>query len=194
MTLLLTDVFKDAIGRPRPDLLSRCEPNRNSPTDQLVGVEVCTQENTHMLEDGFRSFPSGHSSFAFAGLGWLANFFASQTHALRPRASLLEVILCLAPLLGASFIAISRLEDYRHGPLDVLGGSILGFTVAQFNWRRYFPSLSSRDCDEPYSPSNSRGSSPDARFRRIRDEEEAYHDTERFEIGNEPGGGRESNR
>lgn len=174
-TLFLTDVFKDAIGRPRPDLIARCQPDLTAPQDMLVTINVCKQRDGHVLRDGWRSFPSGHSSFSFAGLGFLAMFLASQTHALRPRASMAVVILCLAPLLCAALIAISRLEDYRHGPLDVIGGSILGFAIAYFNFRRYYPSLLSQWCDEPYSaPSGSGRDSPDGEFQRVRDEEEGY--------------------
>ena len=70
-------------------------------------------------------------------------------------------------------IAISRLEDYRHDVFDVVSGSTLGLAIAYFNWRRYYPSLVSRDCDEPYSlvPSNGTASST-AAFQRVRDEEE----------------------
>ncbi len=182
MTLFLTDVLKDAIGRPRPDLISRCQPAPSTPRDELVEIDVCRQSDRHRLNDGWRSFPSGHSSLAFTALGWLGFFVASQTRVLRPRASLIEVILTLAPFLGAAFIAISRLEDYRHGPLDVLAGSLLGFTVAHFNWRRYYPSLWSKDCDEPYVHPVSRESSPNSGFQRVRDEEEAFDGVEEFSI------------
>jgi diacylglycerol diphosphate phosphatase/phosphatidate phosphatase len=47
-------------------------------------------------------------------------------------------------------IAISRCEDYRHDVYDVTCGSILGFAVAYFSYRRYYPSLRSAKCDEPY--------------------------------------------
>lgn len=185
-TLFLTDVLKNAIGRPRPDLLDRCHADLTTPRDKYTTVAVCTQRDAHVLEDGFRSFPSGHSSFSFAGLGFLSMFLASQTHVLRPRASMIVVVLCLAPLLCAALIAISRLEDYRHGPLDVLGGSILGFAVAYFNFRRYYPSLLSHECDEPFSaPSGSDKEASQGDFTRVRDEEENYADTERSALGNE---------
>ncbi|TKA26802.1 hypothetical protein B0A50_04248 [Salinomyces thailandicus] len=175
LTTLLTDILKNAIGRPRPDLLARCRPAPDTPPAQLVDVTVCTQPDHHILHDGWRSFPSGHSSFAFAGLGWLALFFASQTHALRPRASLATALLGLAPLVGAALIAISRLEDYRHDVFDVVCGSLLGFLVALFNWRRYYPSLMSVGCEEPFAAAISSGrGSPVAGFSRLRDEEEGY--------------------
>jgi diacylglycerol diphosphate phosphatase/phosphatidate phosphatase len=184
-TSFLTDIFKNAIGRPRPDLIARCKPDPSTPHNTLVTIAVCTETSPHLLQDGWRSYPSGHSSFAFAGLGWLSLFLASQTHCLRPRASHITVLLCVAPLVGAALIAISRLEDYRHDVFDVVSGSVLGLVVTAFNWRRYFPSLWASDCDEPYEPleTGRRGSGT---VKRMRDEEEGYgavSDSPRFSIG-----------
>lgn len=185
MTTFLTDVFKNAIGRPRPDLIDRCKADIATPIHELVTFEVCTETDHHLLHDGWRSFPSGHSSFSFSGLGYLALFFASQTHMLRPRSSLDRVLLCGGPLLGAALIAISRLEDYRHDVFDVITGSTLGMLVAWFNWRRYYPSLRSPGCDQPYKPIDSRSASPSGGFTRLRDEEAYPGDTERFEVGDD---------
>lgn len=72
LTSFLTDIVKNSVGRPRPDLLARCKPAEGTPLHKLVSIEVCTETAHHLLHDGWRSFPSGHSSFAFAGLGYLA--------------------------------------------------------------------------------------------------------------------------
>jgi diacylglycerol diphosphate phosphatase / phosphatidate phosphatase len=72
LTNLLTDVIKNSVGRPRPDLLARCSPKADTPTHALVTIDVCGEPNLHLLHDAWRSFPSGHSSFAFAGLGYLS--------------------------------------------------------------------------------------------------------------------------
>lgn len=114
LTLFVTDTIKNTVGRPRPDLISRCKPAPGTPIDKLVTIDVCTETNHHMLHDGWRSFPSGHSSFAFSGLGYLALFFAGQMHVFRPRTDLAKSLLALSPLLGALMIAISRCEDYRY--------------------------------------------------------------------------------
>jgi len=190
LTVFLTDIFKDAVGRPRPDLLARCQPAPDTPRDELVTVDVCTEESHHLLHDGWRSFPSGHSSLAFSSLGWVALFLASQTHVLRPRANLSAVLLCLTPLVGAAMIAISRLEDYRHDVEDVIVGSLLGLGVAYSTWRRYWPALTDRECDEPYSlSSTARRGSVGGGFTRVRDEEEGLDrssaDRERFSIGDD---------
>ena len=88
LTMFITDVIKNAVGRPRPDLIARCKPAPGTPAHQLVTFEVCTETNHHVLHDGWRSFPSGHSSFSFSGLGYLALFIAGQCHVYRPRADL----------------------------------------------------------------------------------------------------------
>ena len=113
LTTFITDVVKNAVGRPRPDLISRCKPTPTTPQNVLVDISVCTETDSHTLQDGWRSFPSGHSSFAFSGLGFLALFFAGQMHVFRPRTDLIKALLAVSPLLGAAMIAISRCEDYR---------------------------------------------------------------------------------
>ncbi|WFD30676.1 hypothetical protein MSPP1_001698 [Malassezia sp. CBS 17886] len=86
----VTNTVKVWIGRPRPDFLSRCRPDMSMapPTDtgafqsQLVTDAVCMADHTSVqFQDGFKSFPSGHSSMAFAGLTYLALFMhAALTH------------------------------------------------------------------------------------------------------------------
>lgn len=180
LTSFLTDTLKNAVGRPRPDLLARCKAAPGTPHDVLVGIEVCTETRRHVLHDGWRSFPSGHSSFSFAGLGYLSLFLAGQTRvfvvgggeegkAVFSRGDLSRALLCLSPLLGAAMIAVSRCQDYRHDVYDVTFGAALGYTVAYWSYRRYWPGLSSWKCQEPY-PGPSGGE--DIAYGRLRDEEE----------------------
>lgn len=201
----LTDTVKNTVGRPRPDLVARCKPAPGTPENKLVGVEVCTETRHHVLHDGWRSFPSGHSSFSFAGLGYLSLFLAGQVRlfvvgagggggrknggaggqgpngraggddgddrAVYARGDLARALLCLAPLLGAAMIAISRCQDYRHDVYDVCTGALLGYVVAYWSYRRYWPQLSSWHCHEPYpGPANDSGGLP--LYGRLRDEEE----------------------
>ena len=115
-----------------------------------MSISVCTETAHHLLQDGWRSFPSGHSSAAFSGLGFLSIFICGQSHALRPRTNLISLLLTLSPLIAAALIAISRLEDYRHDPYDVTAGSALGLTIAYLSYRRYFPPLKAMKCDKPF--------------------------------------------
>jgi diacylglycerol diphosphate phosphatase / phosphatidate phosphatase len=77
-------------------------------------------------------------------------FLAGQMGIFRPRTDLVRVLVALAPLIGAAWIAISRLEDYRHDVFDVTCGSFLGMLMAYFSYRRYYPSLRVAKCDKPY--------------------------------------------
>ncbi|KAI1297597.1 acid phosphatase/Vanadium-dependent haloperoxidase [Xylaria venustula] len=97
---IVTNGMKNLFGKPRPDLLSRCEPDIanlakhivgfNNPmlakdvatgamyTGQLVSASICTNPDKSFLDDGFRSYPSGHSSSSAAGLIYLSFFLASK--------------------------------------------------------------------------------------------------------------------
>jgi membrane-associated phospholipid phosphatase len=88
---LITNGMKNLFGKPRPDLLSRCQPDVTHIANytvggfpnalegyQVVSAAICQQTDTSILYDGFRSFPSGHSSFSAAGLIYLSLFIASK--------------------------------------------------------------------------------------------------------------------
>ena len=70
-----------AAGRPRPDLFSRCQiPDdyTQNPVHGLTSWTICTR--TDLLTDGFRSFPSGHASFAWSGMWYLILYSAASEH------------------------------------------------------------------------------------------------------------------
>jgi diacylglycerol diphosphate phosphatase/phosphatidate phosphatase len=132
-------------------------------------------------------------------LGFLALFFAGQTQVFRPRTDLPKTLLAIAPLLGAAMIAISRCEDYRyvfkedilivltsrsHDVYDVTCGSLLGFGVAYFSYRRYYPRLHQLKCDEPYQ---SRASAFNEGFAKVKDDEEVARSPRDFELSDEEG-------
>ena len=147
-----------------------------TPQHKLVTIEVCTETDHHVLHDGWRSFPSGHSSFSFSSLGYLGMFLASQLHVFRPRGDLARLLLALSPLIGAILIAISRCEDYRHDVYDVTIGSLLGLLVAHHTYRRYYPSLKAYKCDVPY-PNRQEQDSANG-IGKLRDEERAVEGEE----------------
>ena len=99
-------------------------------------------------------------------------------HVFRPRTDLARVLLALAPLVGATLIAISRLEDYRHDVYDVTVGSVIGLLVAYFSYRRYYPALKSQHCDSPY-PSRAELASSKNSYRKLKDDEESRIDSSR---------------
>jgi len=91
---LITGGMKNLFGKPRPDLLARCQPDLPNASQyalggfsstqggfqgfSLVSAAICWNADKSILNDGFRSFPSGHSSFSSAGLIYLSLFIASK--------------------------------------------------------------------------------------------------------------------
>lgn len=59
MTTVVTEIVKVCVGRPRPDLIDRCQPladavNR-SPYGLSTVATACTVTSGHTIDDGFKS-------------------------------------------------------------------------------------------------------------------------------------------
>lgn len=137
----ITGSLKNAVGKPRPDLIDRCKPDVfEDPTPfGLSNHSICTQTDNKILKDGFRSFPSGHSSTAFGGLYYLSIYLAGKLHVLDSKGEVWKSFIVMVPTLGAALVAASRIMDARHHPFDVLSGSLLGILTAWGSYRQYFP-------------------------------------------------------
>ncbi|KAI9713719.1 MAG: hypothetical protein M1812_006557 [Candelaria pacifica] len=137
--------LKNATGKPRPDLIDRCQPVPNVTDPPVYGLSdssICMQLDKYKLKDGFRSFPSGHSSTAFAGLIYLSLYLAGKLHIRDTRGEVWKFVVILLPFIGACLVADSRIMDARHHPFDVITGSLLGLLGAWISYRQYFPPLS----------------------------------------------------
>ncbi|GAA5883830.1 hypothetical protein JCM3774_002885 [Rhodotorula dairenensis] len=155
LTTVFTQVVKVCVGRPRPDLIDRCQPVQGATNAAVYGlatVALCTVQTGHIIDDGFKSFPSGHSSFAWAGLGYFSLYLAGKMHLFDHRGYTIKAWVAIAPLIGATLIAVSRTMDYRHHATDVIAGSILGALIALVTYHLYYPSLFSAKCHLPFSP------------------------------------------
>ncbi|KAJ1918659.1 hypothetical protein H4219_002462 [Mycoemilia scoparia] len=153
MNLMFTNVVKNLAGRKRPDFIARCKPKAGSsdPTWGLSTNDVCTETDEYLMQDGQRSFPSGHSSFSFAGLGYMSFFIAGYFKLYDGRGFSHVAYLANFPLLFATYVALTRVSDYRHHWQDVFIGSLLGLGMAYFAYRVYYPPLGSDDAGEPYN-------------------------------------------
>ncbi|KAF2271106.1 lipid phosphate phosphatase-like protein 1 [Lojkania enalia] len=148
----VTGALKNAIGKPRPDIIDRCKITQENLEKwfeasaqekmKLATVALCTQTNDAILQDGFKSFPSGHSSTAFAGLFYLSLYLAAKMHVLDSKGEVWKTFIVLVPTLSAAVVAGTRIMDARHHPFDVLSGSALGILVAWAAYRQYFPPIS----------------------------------------------------
>lgn len=164
MAFVITGTFKNAVGKPRPDLIDRCRPLAGSADPSPYGLSnstICTQTDNAILKDGFRSFPSGHSSSkcftfwqiyisqgarwtdhsagSFAGLFYLSLYLAAKLHIWDSKGEAWKIFVVIIPSIGAGLIAASRIMDARHHPFDVITGSLLGIMCAFIAYRQYFP-------------------------------------------------------
>jgi diacylglycerol diphosphate phosphatase/phosphatidate phosphatase len=163
--------MKNLVGKPRPDLIDRCQPRSGSvdpPVFGLSSIEICTQTSQAILKDGMLydqigrqsadpcrvpSFPSGHSSSSFAGLFYHSLYLAGKLHVVDQCGEVWRTLIVLIPTLAASCIAISRVMDARHHPFDVLFGGAMGILVAWGLYRQYFPLVSNSWLKDEHIPS-----------------------------------------
>ncbi|GAA5902004.1 hypothetical protein JCM6882_000166 [Rhodosporidiobolus microsporus] len=157
LTTVFTQVVKICVGRPRPDLIDRCQPIANATNRAVYGLavaaDVCTTPlSDHKMIDGFRSFPSGHSSAAWSGLLFFSLYLCGKMHLFDRRGHTFKAWIAITPIIGATLIGVSRSMDYRHHATDIIAGSVLGAVIAVVTYHLYYPSLFSPHCHLPYSP------------------------------------------
>lgn len=136
LSIQITHFIKHLVGRPRPDFLSRCAGDPKDFSKIIFdfsfkgGIKECPNPNKKVVKDGRRSFPSGHSSSSFAGLGFLSIWMMGQFNAMDGKGRSWRMTISFIPLAAATYIALTRIQDYRHHWEDVFFGCIIGFICA----------------------------------------------------------------
>lgn len=162
LTLMFTNGLKNEVGRPRPNFLARCFPELpnkgplHDPPQGLSTADICTQADMAVLDEGFRSFPSGHTSLSFAGMTYLMFYLAGKMHLFDRQGHSYKPFIAFLPMLAAALVGASRVADYWHHPTDVFFGAIIGFFTSAFSYHQYYPVLFSPRCDRPFDPRKAR--------------------------------------
>ncbi|KAL2542538.1 Lipid phosphate phosphatase 2 [Abeliophyllum distichum] len=138
VTGVITDAIKDAVGRPRPDFFWRCFPDGKGVFHPVTRNVQCTGLKG-IIKEGHKSFPSGHTSWSFAGLGFLAWYLSGKIRAFDRSGHVAKLCIIFLPLLVAALVGVSRVDDYWHHWQDVFAGGLLGVTVASLCYLQFFP-------------------------------------------------------
>ncbi|XP_016972248.1 phospholipid phosphatase 5 isoform X1 [Drosophila rhopaloa] len=157
MNGLPTSMLKITVGRPRPDYFYRCFPDgvmvlntTSSSLDSSILDFNCTGLPGD-INEGRKSFPSGHSSFAFASFGFIAYYVGAKLHAfdIRGRGHSWRLCIAVIPLVIALLVAVSRTCDYHHHWQDVTIGGLIGLFAGYISYRQYYPSIFGPDAGTP---------------------------------------------
>ncbi|KAJ3062624.1 hypothetical protein HK102_008710, partial [Quaeritorhiza haematococci] len=150
VTAAVIQVFlKWLIGGLRPHFYAVCNPKIDPSmanagkgfSGLMVDRSVCTGPDKE-INDSLESFPSGHSTAAWAGFLYLSYYLNAKLKIFANyRPQFWKLVLFYAPLLGATLIAASLTIDHYHNSYDVIAGSIIGALVATGAYRFQYASL-----------------------------------------------------
>lgn len=149
--ILITEILKKFFGKPRPSIYYLCNYQgfrdgiqSNNLTQyylltnshNLANTDLCWDQSA--LPNAVSSFPSGHTSFSFCSqtflvviLNWL---FSSFSYSVNYNIYCLSKLKFLSyiPLILAGWISISRIYDYKHNEVDLVGGFIIGCCIGYY--------------------------------------------------------------
>ncbi|PHH61013.1 hypothetical protein CDD81_979 [Ophiocordyceps australis] len=155
-SVLLASLFqvtiKQLVGGFRPYFLTVCMPDahrlRHDASLNRTGLnavgyhqlmystDVCTQPDGRKLKNAITSFPSGHSTAAFAGFGFLFLWLNAKLKVWADhRPAFWKLALTMVPLLTATVFACILTVDAAHNWYDVLAGSVIGGLAALAGYR-----------------------------------------------------------
>ncbi|KAH8789863.1 putative lipid phosphate phosphatase 1 [Hyaloscypha sp. PMI_1271] len=151
ITAAVFQVFlKWLIGGLRPHFLTVCKPNIPEITAQETGNglrqimydrKICTGDQNE-IDDSLESFPSGHSTAAFAGFVFLYLYLNAKLKVWSNyHPAMWKLIATYAPILGATLIAGALTIDEYHNWYDCLAGAIIGTVMAFSSYRMVYAGI-----------------------------------------------------
>jgi diacylglycerol diphosphate phosphatase/phosphatidate phosphatase len=141
--------LKWLIGGLRPHFLDVCKP-KLTPGQANTGIgfggimynrEICTGDQDQ-IDDSLESFPSGHSTAAFAGFIFLYLYLNAKLKVFANyHPAFWKLIVTYMPVLGATLIAGALTIDEFHNWYDCLAGAVIGTLFAFSSYRMVYASV-----------------------------------------------------
>ncbi|KAM6486441.1 phosphatidic acid phosphatase type 2/haloperoxidase [Trichoderma sp. SZMC 28011] len=139
------------IGGLRPHFLDVCKPDLSRVTtsgldrtgfQQIYFTrDICTGD-PDQIDDSLESFPSGHTTAAFAGFVYLSLYLNAKLKVFANyHPAMWKLIAVYAPILGAVLIGGALTIDEFHNWYDVVAGAIIGTIMAFSAYRMLYASI-----------------------------------------------------
>lgn len=148
ITAAVFQVFvKWLIGGLRPHFLDVCQPDPallqpgNGFRSLYYTREICTGDERE-INDSLESFPSGHTTAAFAGFVFLYLYLNAKLKVFSNyHPSLWKLALIYAPILGAVLIGGALTIDEFHNWYDIFAGAAIGTPFAFSAYRMTYAAI-----------------------------------------------------
>ncbi|KAK2608907.1 hypothetical protein QQS21_002620 [Conoideocrella luteorostrata] len=153
ITAAVFQVFlKWLIGGLRPHFLDVCKPdvtkaqaaaglNAKGYQQLYFTPDICTGDKKE-INDSLESFPSGHTTAAFAGFVYLYLYLNAKLKVFSNyHPAMWKLILIYAPILGATLIGGALTIDEYHNWYDVVAGAIIGTVMAFSAYRMTYAAV-----------------------------------------------------
>lgn len=102
------------------------------------------------IESGRASYPSGHAAYTFLSCTILSLYLCGKLKLFSSgKPSFAKGLLLCSPMALATFVAMTRITDYKHNPSDVNAGGFIGILCGTFCYFLNYPSLFAADSGEP---------------------------------------------
>lgn len=158
ITAAVFQVFlKWLIGGLRPHFLDVCKPDLSLASNEAGAVgagynaagykqlyytrEICTGDIDE-IDDSLESFPSGHTTAAFAGFVYLYLYLNAKLKVFANyHPAMWKLIAIYAPILGAVLIGGALTIDEFHNWYDIIAGAIIGTVMAFSAYRMTYAAI-----------------------------------------------------
>ena len=142
-------MLKCLIGGLRPHFLAVCDPDvppfgyqSGTGWNRIMYDRSVCRGDKDEIDDSLESFPSGHSTAAFAGFIYLFLYLNAKLKVFANyHPSYWKLIAVYAPVLGATLIAGALTIDEFHNWYDVVAGAIIGTAMAVSAYRMVYASV-----------------------------------------------------
>ena len=164
ITLAIDTSLKIFISYPRPDFFAVC--NYNGYNQALMtgnythydslshfghkgNVANCLASQ-QSITYGLQSLPSGHACLSFASMTYtvfLIKFLFDRKSKLQWKWFSFSGLVSLSPLCFSIWVSLTRIQDYKHRPIDVTIGTLIGIFIANLSWQNivYYGKLQIKD-------------------------------------------------